>query len=72
VALIVDAVTEVMDCPPAQISAADAVLPGLRHVSGVALLPTGMLLIQDLEQLLLLDEEGALDIAMQEVKVEPQ
>jgi purine-binding chemotaxis protein CheW len=72
VALIVDAVTEVMDCSQAQISSADAVLPGLRHVSGVASLPTGLLLIQDLERLLSLDEERALDAAISGGSPEPE
>ena len=65
VALHVDAVAGVVDCPDNEIVAPDSIAPGIGHVSGVALLDDGLLLIQDLGAVLSLDEEQALQQALE-------
>lgn len=65
VALIVDSVAGVIDCAEQMIAAADTVLPGMEYVSGIARLEDGMILIHDLNRFLSLEEETALDQAME-------
>ena len=64
VALVVDAVNEVVPCPEAQVVAAEKIVPGLEHVAGVLKLPDGMIFVHDLDRFLSLDEEQALEAAM--------
>lgn len=64
VALVVDAVHEVLPCTEAQVVAAEKILPGLKHVEGVLKLPDGMIFVHDLDRFLSLDEEQALAEAM--------
>ena len=66
VALVVDAVNEVVPCPEAQVVAAEKILPGLEHVAGVLKLPDGMIFVHDLDRFLSLDEEQALEAAMEQ------
>ena len=65
VALLVDSVAGVVECAQQDIAAADAVLPGMEFVSGIVRLKDGMILIHDLDRCLSLEEEAALDRAME-------
>lgn len=67
VALLVDSVTGVVECPKSEIAAADAIVPGMEFVSGVARLKDGMILIHDLDRFLSLEDEAVLDQALQEL-----
>ena len=53
-----------MECPAGDIVTPDDVLPGLHHVTGVARLADGLILIHDLDGFLALDEERALEQAL--------
>jgi purine-binding chemotaxis protein CheW len=66
VALRVDRVSELIRADPAAVRSADEAAPGSRHVAGVAALPDGVIVIQDLEQLLSLDEHATLAAALAE------
>ena len=71
VALVVDAVNDVVPCPEAHVVVAEKILPGLAHVAGVLKLPDGMILLHDLDQFLSLDEEQALAEAMKPEETTP-
>ena len=64
VALVVDAVSDVVPCPEAQVVAAEKILPGLEHFDGVLKIPDGMIFVHDLDRFLSLDEERALTAAL--------
>lgn len=64
VALVVDAVEGVVECPDHQIVAAETIVPAAGHVAGVMKLSDGLVLIHDLARCLSLDEERQLDEAM--------
>ena len=64
VVLVVDEVRSVVERPEADVIAAQAILPGLEYVEGVARLEDGMILIYDLRKFLSWDEETALDEAL--------
>lgn len=64
VALMVDAVSGVLAYPEQDIVAADAILPGMEYVEGVARIKDGLILIHNLDTFLSLDEEKSLDRAM--------
>jgi len=66
VALHVDAVADVVACPEDKIFAPESIAPGIGHVAGVALLDDGLLLIQDLGALLSLEEDQALEQALED------
>lgn len=61
VALVADAVLDVMACSAQQLVAAEHIVPGVEHVQGVAKLEDGLILIHDLDKFLSLEEEGVLD-----------
>lgn len=63
IAFFVDAVSGVID-RPLDTLAADALAAGDGCIAGLARLPDGIVLIQDLDRLLSLDEERALDVAL--------
>jgi purine-binding chemotaxis protein CheW len=65
VAIVADAVNEVATLPEEEMVQPDGILPQLEHVDGVALLDGGMVLIHDLDAFLSLDEEQALDAAIE-------
>lgn len=65
VALVVDTLAGVMECDEEAIVNADTILPELEQLQGVLGLPDGMILIQDLGKLLSLDEEAALEKALE-------
>lgn len=63
--IVVDAVTGVLEYSPQQSAEAREVLPDLRYVDGVVKLADGLILIHDLDTFLSLEEETALDRAME-------
>lgn len=65
-ALVVDAVDGVIECAAGQVVGAADIVPGVEHVEGVARLADGLVLIQDLDRFLSLDEEAALDRAIED------
>jgi purine-binding chemotaxis protein CheW len=64
IALAVDAAGGVVHCEPGDVLESAAVIPGLEHVHGVARTSDGLLLVHDLERFLALDEEAALQEAL--------
>jgi purine-binding chemotaxis protein CheW len=66
-ALWVDTVSGVVDYRAQDFVAAEAVVPGMEYLRGIARLADGLVLIQDLEQLLSLAEERALAEAILDV-----
>ena len=63
-AIVADAVDDILDCAEADRVDADSIAPGLEHVEGVLRRPDGLLLIHDIERFLSLDESCALDNAL--------
>jgi purine-binding chemotaxis protein CheW len=61
----VDAAHGVTAIPAGSLERAGSIVGGLEHVSGVARLPDGLVLIHDLASFLSLPEEQALDEALQ-------
>jgi purine-binding chemotaxis protein CheW len=61
----IDEIHGVTEVESSAVVAPATLLPGIGHVAGLVALPDGLLLIQDLEQLLGLDEERALDRALE-------
>lgn len=66
VAMVADAVEGVVECDAATLVAADAVVPGLDFVKGIARRDDGLILIHDLDRFLSLEEEAALERALAE------
>lgn len=66
-ALWVDTVGGVVNYRAQDFVAAAAVVPGMEYLRGIARLPDGLVLIQDIEQLLTLAEEHALAEAIDDV-----
>ena len=64
-ALRVDSAEGFTDCTENEITSAASVLPGLEYLRGVAKLLNGMVLIHDLDAFLSLDEEKALQAALE-------
>jgi purine-binding chemotaxis protein CheW len=60
VALIADAVSGVVECDEADVIVAEAILPGMEYVKGIAKLKDRMLLIHDLDRFLSLEEDRLL------------
>ena len=67
VALLVDSVSDVIEISEEKIVTGENILPGLEYVEGVVKTEDGMILIHDLEQFLHLQEEKALNEAMEEL-----
>lgn len=65
-ALVVDAVHGVMPGSAQDDLALEELVPGLEYVKGIAKTPDGLVLIHDLDRFLALDEEAALQQAMQD------
>lgn len=63
-ALLVDRVGGVAECPVDGMTAAQKILPELPYIAGVVTLADGTILIQDLDSFLSLDEEEALTAAL--------
>ena len=66
VALPVDDVSGVAEVSADTIAAPETVIADIGHVSGIAALPDGLLLIHDLDAFLSIDEERQLDQAIEE------
>jgi purine-binding chemotaxis protein CheW len=64
VALIADTVSGVVECDQADVIAAEAILPGMEYIKGIAKLKDGMLLIHDLDSFLSLEEDRLLRDAL--------
>ncbi|MDR3391848.1 MAG: chemotaxis protein CheW [Sulfuriferula sp.] len=65
VALVVDAVQDVSACAAQSQIEAKHILPGLEYVTGAVKLTDGLILIHDLDTFLSLEEEDALDRALE-------
>ena len=65
VALVVDAIDDVLAVAPGEPVAPETILPHLEHVEGVVRLDDGMIFIQDLDVFLSLEEEQALETAIE-------
>jgi purine-binding chemotaxis protein CheW len=66
VALVVDAVSDVVECPGQLITASKKILPDTEYVEGVLKLEDGLILIHDLNTFLSLEEEERLNDAMKQ------
>jgi purine-binding chemotaxis protein CheW len=64
-ALLVDRVEGVIECEAGDLVAASEIAPGLDFVAGVLKLPDGPALIHDLDRFLSLEEEAALEGALE-------
>jgi purine-binding chemotaxis protein CheW len=67
VVLVVDTVSDVLALPSGELVAPETILPQLEHVEGVVKLDDGIVFIQDLDTFLSLEEEQALEAAIEEV-----
>ncbi len=65
VALVVDTVSDVVSFPAGELVAPETILPQLEHLEGVVKLDGGMIFIQDLDAFLSLEEEQALEAAIE-------
>lgn len=63
-AMIVDAVADVIECEEKNFVAVETVVGGTRLLKGIVKAPDGMVLIHDLDSFLSLDEERELDAAL--------
>ena len=66
VVLVIDEAQGVIEVPDVDVVDAADIVPGLDQIRGVVKLSDGLLLIHDLEKFLSLDEESALDEALNE------
>ena len=64
VALVVDTVTGVIEGSNEKVITSDQILPNLNYIEGVVKLDDGVILIHDLDKFLSLEEEKALDTAL--------
>jgi purine-binding chemotaxis protein CheW len=64
VALVVDAVLDVIENSTQKLIATENILPRMAYVEGVLKLPDGLILIHDLDTFLSLEEENILDHAL--------
>lgn len=64
VVLVVDSITDVIDCSGEDITSASAIAPNIEHVEGVVRLQDGMILIYNLARFLSLEETAALEHAL--------
>ncbi len=65
VALVADAVQDVITCAEQSLIAAENILPQVKYVEGVVKLTDGLILIHDLDKFLSLEEESSLDQALE-------
>lgn len=63
VALLVDAVSGVMELSGKEIVSPEDIVPHTQYVAGIVKLEDGLVLIHDLDKFLSLDEEKALDVS---------
>jgi len=65
VALVADAVLDVIACPIQKLIAAEHIVPGVEYVEGVIKLEDSLILIHDLDKFLSLEEENSLVHALE-------
>ena len=65
VALSVDTIVGIENCPDSLMTTKDDIVPGIDYIAGVINHPDGMLLIHNLAACLSLDEEQALEAALE-------
>lgn len=65
VGLVADAVLDVIAYPAENLIAAEDIIPNIEYIEGVAKLADGLILIHDLDKFLSLEEENALDHALE-------
>lgn len=65
VALVADAVLDVIACEAQSLIAAESILPKIDYVEGVVKLSDGLILIHDLDKFLSLEEEDSLNQALE-------
>lgn len=70
VALVADAVLDIIAYPAQSMIAAEDVLPNIEYVEGVVKLADGLILIHDLDKFLSLEEEDLLDHALENSALE--
>ncbi len=70
VALVADAVLDVIASSAQSLIAAENILPRVEYVEGVIKLADGMILIHDLDKFLSLEEAGSLDHALEDQALE--
>jgi purine-binding chemotaxis protein CheW len=66
VVLVVDEALGVIDAPASGVVGAARIVPGLEHLQGVVQMPDGLVFVHDLEKFLSLEEERALERALEE------
>lgn len=66
VALVADAVGDVLERPVPAVITAETILPSMKYVKGVITLQDRMILIHDLDAFLAIEEEDTLDDAMKQ------
>jgi len=65
VALVADAVMDVVECSEQSLVAAQSIVPAIEYLEGVVKLKDGLILVHDLGTFLSLDEEDSLDRALE-------
>lgn len=70
VALVADAVLDVIACPAQSLIAAEEVLPNIEYMEGVVKLVDGLIFIHDLDKFLSLEEENFLAHALENSALE--
>ena len=65
VALAVDTVTDVVECPGQDLVAAESIFPAIEYLGGVVKLADGLILVNDLDTFLSLEEENSLNRALE-------
>ncbi len=65
VALVADAVMDVISSSAQNLIATENIVPGVEYVAGVVKLTDGLILIHDLDRFLSLEEESSLDHALE-------
>lgn len=69
VALVADSVGGVLERSEKEVTAAQAILPGLEYIEGIAKLEGGLILIHDLNKFLSLEEESALGETLEKTEL---
>jgi purine-binding chemotaxis protein CheW len=65
VALLADAVMDVVECSEEALIAAQSIVPAVEYLEGVVKLMDGLVLVHDLDTFLSLEEEDSLDRALE-------
>jgi purine-binding chemotaxis protein CheW len=64
VALVADAVTEILECSDGSQLSAESILPEVKYLEGIIKFKDGLILIHNLDKFLSLEEENTLDLAL--------